>query len=173
MAIAVTNWAALYSRRHHVDDWPMMERHVLQRRYRRALLLSVFFVVVNVRLGGGGCLFVFFQSCLCFDFFRLRLWHFSPLHRPALFRTLNSMIKSKSFSRRDNFTSLTTAGRIAQRTVVGCSRSTRIRGTFWGYTVENGCECTTRWSHQIRALSFLYYNLFWNSKKKKKLSKTT
>ena len=51
----------------------------------------------------------------------------------------------------------------------GCSNSNRTRGTFWGYTLENDRECTTGWCHQIRKLSFFYYNLFWN----KQLSKTT
>lgn len=50
----------------------------------------------------------------------------------------------------------------------GCSRSNRIWGTFWGYAIENDCECTTRCCNQMPKFSFLLYNLFWN----KQFSKT-
>lgn len=41
------------------------------------------------------------------------------------------------------------------RCYVGCSRSNRIQETFWGYTIQNDWECTTRWCHQTHTLCFI------------------
>ena len=53
----------------------------------------------------------------------------------------------------------------------GCSNSNRTRGNLLRLHLRkwSWMYCTTGWYHQIRKLSFFYYNLFWN----KQLSKTT